>query len=206
MPEAGSRSHHLAAEGNEGKVYDWVRREIRNGRQAYFVYPLIGVSEKIAKKDAETAFKFLAKEVYPEFNVALIHSRISEEDKRTVMDGFVSGRINILVSTSVVEVGVNVQNATCMVVEHAERFGLSSLHQLRGRVGRGSDQSFAFLVYSRDLSEDGKKRLKVMKQSNDGFFIAEQDLIIRGPGELAGEKQSGFLKLNCRYYKEILMC
>lgn len=187
---------HLAREGNEEKVYEWVRRELSRGRQAYFVYPLIQASEKLAVKDAETAYKRLAHEIFPEFSVALIHSRIPEEEKERTMESFVRGEIQVLVSTSVVEVGVNVSNATCMVVEHAERFGLSSLHQLRGRVGRGDAQSYAFLVYGKDVSEDGKKRLMVMKEHTDGFLIAEKDLSIRGPGELVGARQSGFLRLS----------
>jgi ATP-dependent DNA helicase RecG len=197
MPEGRKQVlTHLAVEGNEGKVYDWVRREVKKGRQAYFVYPLIQASEKLAVKDAESAYERLAKEVFPGFSVALIHSRVPEEEKERTMDGFVKGKVQILVSTSVVEVGVNVPNATCMVVEHAERFGLSSLHQLRGRVGRGEEQSYAFLVYGRDVSEDGKKRLMVMKENSDGFLIAEEDLAIRGPGELTGARQSGFLRLS----------
>ncbi len=186
---------HLAREGNEEKVYNWVRKEIKSGRQAYFVYPLIQQSEKLFLKDAESMFRRLQEKVFPELKLGLIHSRINEEEKNTIMSRFNSGTIDILVATSVVEVGVDIPNATCMVIEHAERFGLSALHQLRGRVGRGPDQSYAFLIYSNELSDEGKKRLKVMKESTDGFYIAEEDLKIRGPGELSGMKQSGFLKL-----------
>jgi ATP-dependent DNA helicase RecG len=184
---------HLAREGNEEKVYRRVRQEIDRGRQAYFVYPLIGESDLLAAKDAESAFRLLRDEVYPDFSIGLIHSRVPEEEKERVMAGFVEGEVRILVATSVVEVGVDVANATCMIVEHAERFGLSTLHQLRGRVGRGADQSYAFLLYGSKLTEDGVERLKIMMESTDGFRIAERDMELRGPGELLGLRQSGFL-------------
>jgi ATP-dependent DNA helicase RecG len=195
---------HLARESNEGKVYDFVRKELAAGRQAYFVYPLIEASDSgtgqqgslwADLKDAESMAGRLAKEVFPEFPTALVHSRIEEEEKRRIMDSFRRGEISILTATSVVEVGVDVPNATCMVIEHAERFGLSALHQLRGRVGRGKDQSYCFLVYSDKLTEEGKKRLMVMLEHQDGFVIAEEDLKLRGPGQIAGLEQSGYLSL-----------
>ena len=126
--------------------------------------------------------------------MALIHSRVPEEEKVRAMAGFAAGRVKVLAATSVVEVGVDVANAACMVVEHAERFGLSTLHQLRGRVGRGTAQSYAFLVYGDDLTPEGVERLKIMKETTDGFRIAERDLALRGPGELLGVRQSGFLR------------
>jgi len=184
---------HLAREGNEDKVYRRVREEIVRGRQAYFVYPLIEESESLDVKDAETAFRMLKEEVYAGIPMALIHSRVPEEEKESAMARFAAGEVKILVATSVVEVGVDVANATCMVVEHSERFGLSTLHQLRGRVGRGADQSYAFLVYGSKLTADGVQRLKIMMETTDGFQIAEQDLRLRGPGELLGVRQSGFL-------------
>jgi ATP-dependent DNA helicase RecG len=184
---------HLAQEGNEEKVYDWVRGELAKGRQAYFVYPLIGESEALAVKDAESSFRRLSKDIYPDVGVALVHSRVDEEETEKIMAAFAAGAISVLVATSVVEVGVDIPNATCMVVEHAERFGLSALHQLRGRVGRGAEQSYAFLVYGKKLTEDGIRRLKIMKESTDGFRIAEEDMRLRGPGELLGVRQSGFL-------------
>ncbi len=184
---------HLAREGNEEKVYRRVRRELERGRQAYFVYPLIGESEALAVKDAESAFRALKEKVYPDLPVALIHSRVPEEQKLRAMADFAAGRTRVLVATSVVEVGVDVANATCMVVEHAERFGLSTLHQLRGRVGRAAEQSYAFLVYGRDLTPEGIERLKIMMETTDGFCIAERDMRLRGPGELLGVRQSGFL-------------
>ncbi|HTO24111.1 MAG TPA: ATP-dependent DNA helicase RecG, partial [Spirochaetia bacterium] len=184
---------HLAREGNEDKVYRRVREEIQRGRQAYFVYPLIEESESLDVKDAETAFRVLKDEVYAGISMALIHSRVPEEEKESAMARFAAGEVKILVATSVVEVGVDVANATCMVVEHSERFGLSTLHQLRGRVGRGADQSYAFLVYGSKLTADGVQRLKIMMETTDGFQIAEHDLRLRGPGELLGVRQSGFL-------------
>lgn len=192
---------HLAKQSNEQKVYDFVRRELREGRQAYFVYPLIeggddgSGGEGRGLKDAQSMADRLARKVFPGISVALVHSKLEEEEKRRVMEAFRTGEVRVLVATSVVEVGVDVPNATCMVVEHAERFGLSALHQLRGRVGRGTAQSYCFLVYSDDPTEDGKKRLKVMLEHSDGFVIAEEDLKLRGPGQIAGIEQSGYLAL-----------
>ncbi len=190
---------HLARDDNAGKVYAFVRRLLAEGRQAYFVYPLIGEgeSERAAElKNAEAMARRLKDEVYPDYAVGLVHSRLKDEEKRRTMDAFVRGELKILVATSVIEVGVDVPNAAAMVVEHAERFGLAALHQLRGRVGRGTEQSYCFLVYSeKGLTEDGKARLKAMLETADGFTIAEEDLRIRGPGELAGTSQAGALRL-----------
>jgi len=184
---------HLAKESNEKKVYDFVRGELEKGRQAYFVYPLIEGGEEL--KDAVSMADRLAKDIFPKYKTALIHSKLPEEEKRQTMDDFRSGKIKIFAATSVVEVGVDVPNATCMVIEHAERFGLSALHQLRGRVGRGQDQSYCFLIFSDELTEDGKTRLKVMLENSDGFVIAEEDLKLRGPGQITGTEQSGYLVL-----------
>jgi ATP-dependent DNA helicase RecG len=196
---------HLTRAGNEAKVYEFVRRLLAAGHQAYFVYPLIGdggpasapssAESRAELKNAEEMFKRLKSEIYPEFPVGLIHSRLKEEEKRATMEAFSKGEIKILVATSVVEVGVDVPNAAAMVVEHADRFGLAALHQLRGRVGRGETQSYCFLVYSEKLTEDAKARLKAMLSTADGFALAEEDLRIRGPGELAGTAQSGNLRL-----------
>jgi ATP-dependent DNA helicase RecG len=192
---------HLARQSNERKVYDFVRNELAAGRQAYFVYPLIEAGEGtdalpfMALKDAESMAERLSAEVFPGFPLALIHSKVAEERKKEIMESFRAGGTKILAATSVVEVGVDVPNATCMVIEHAERFGLSALHQLRGRVGRGTEQSFCFLVYTDALGEDGKSRLKVMLENTDGFVIAEEDLKLRGPGQIAGTEQSGYLRL-----------
>ena len=189
---------HLSRMGNEEKVYRAVKEELKKGHQAYFVYPRIS-SESNAKeglKDAERMFRYLTNDVFPEYRTALIHSKLPDTEKISIMQNFSRGEIKILAATSVVEVGVDVKNATCMVIEHAERFGLSALHQLRGRVGRGPDQAYTFLIYSEDLSDVGKERLKIMMNYSDGFSISEEDLKIRGPGQLAGTRQSGFLKLN----------
>jgi ATP-dependent DNA helicase RecG len=197
---------HLAKQSNEEKVYDFVAGELAAGRQAYFVYPLIGDDEDDYRgDDSHTGLKAavsmaerLAKKVFPKYPVALVHSRLDEEEKRRTMEAFRRGEVKVLVATSVVEVGVDVPNANCMVIEHAERFGLSALHQLRGRVGRGTDQAYCFLIYSESeegLTDDGKTRLRVMLENNDGFVIAEEDLKLRGPGQIAGTAQSGYLSL-----------
>jgi len=146
-------------------------------------------------KNAQDMAKLLQETIFPEVPGGLIHSRLPDDQKRAVMEAFTKGELLYLVATSVVEVGVDVANATCMVVEHAERFGLAALHQLRGRVGRGEAQSYCFLVYSRELTEEGKRRLMAMKETSDGFQLAEEDLRIRGPAEITGTIQSGSLRL-----------
>ena len=198
---------HLTRAGNEARVYEAVRKEISDGHQAYFVYPLIEKADeetdqqdylfdkKTELKSAEDMYSFLQKEVYPEFSCALVHSKVDEEDQHRILTDFSKGKIQILVATTVVEVGVDVPNATCMIIEHAERFGLAALHQLRGRVGRGKDQSHCFLIYSSKLTDAGKERLKAMHETTDGFQIAELDLKLRGPGEVSGIQQSGNLLL-----------
>jgi len=185
---------HLTRIGNEQKVYDWVRRELDAGRQAYFVYPLITEGEDPELKSVETMAETLTK-IFPERRIGLIHAKLPDDQKGQVMHAFSSGELDILVATSVVEVGVDVPNATCMVIEHAERFGLAALHQLRGRVGRGVEQSYCFLVYSEPLTDEGKMRLRALKESSDGFLLAEKDLEIRGPGDMRGLQQSGFIRL-----------
>jgi len=184
---------HLAKESNEAKVYDFIKSELKKGKQAYFVYPLIDDGDEI--KDAVSMAQRLSKEIFTEYKTALIHSKIPEDEKKQTMDDFRKGEIKILSATSVVEVGVDVPNATCMIVEHAERFGLSALHQLRGRVGRGPDQSYCFLVYSDEYTEEGKNRLMIMLENTDGFVIAEEDLKMRGPGRFTGTEQSGYMSL-----------
>ncbi len=185
---------HLARQGNEAKVYKRVREEIAKGGQAYLVYPLIEESEALELKDAQRMYESLKNREFAGLRLELIHSRVPEEDKIRIMSAFAAAEVDILVATSVMEVGVDVAGATCIVIEHAERFGLSNLHQLRGRVGRGSNQAYAFLVYSGKLTDAGVQRLKAIMNTNDGFAIAEEDLKIRGPGELLGLKQSGFLR------------
>lgn len=171
-------------------AYELMRREIAQGRQVYIVLPLVEESEKLDLKSAIEEHQHLAETVFPEFKVGLLHGRMSSADKDAAISAFRDGETHILVSTTVVEVGVDVPNASVMLIEHAERFGLSQLHQLRGRVGRGAAQSFCLLMSS-SRSDTALQRLKVLEQSQDGFFIAEMDLRFRGPGELLGTRQSG---------------
>jgi ATP-dependent DNA helicase RecG len=182
---------HLTRQGNEARVYERVREEVRRGGQAYLVHPLIGTEEG-GVKEAVAMFRHL-KRVFPELRLALLHSRVPEPEK--VMAAFAAGKLDILVATSVMEVGVDVPNANCLVVQQAESFGLSSLHQLRGRVGRGPRQSYAFLIYGEGLSQAAAARLKAVRDSSDGFALAEEDLRLRGPGEFLGLRQSGALRL-----------
>jgi len=171
-------------------LYDGIRRQISQGRQVYIVFPLIEESEKIDLKNLEQGFEVLC-EAFPEFRLSKVHGKMKPKDKEEEMQRFVSGKTQILVATTVIEVGVNVPNASVMVILDAQRFGLSQLHQLRGRVGRGADQSFCILVTPFKLSEDTRKRIDIMCETNDGFRIAEADLKLRGPGDLEGTQQSG---------------
>ena len=186
---------YLVDDSKREDMYRAVGVEMQRGHQAYFVYPRIDDEGNSDLRDVISMYEFLSKEKYPQFCGTLIHSRLPEDEKIAILNDFSAGKLDYLVSTSVVEVGIDVPNATCMVVEHSENFGLSALHQLRGRVGRSSLQSWCFLAYEQTITEDGKKRLSVLRRTNDGFEIAEEDLKIRGPGELAGLKQSGFLHL-----------
>ncbi len=182
------------SEQSRERMYKAIASEFARGHQAYFVYPRIDDTGESELRDVTTMFEYLKKE-YPGIPSALMHSKLDEEEKMQILEKFKKREISYLVSTSVVEVGIDIPDATCMVIEHAERFGLAALHQLRGRVGRSDLQSYCFLVFGNDLTEEGKKRLRAMKESNDGFFLAEQDLLIRGPGDIIGLKQSGFLNL-----------
>jgi len=173
------------------EVYEFVRGQLDAGRQAYVIYPLVEESDKIDLKAATEMADHLAQEVFPAYRVGLLHGRLKADAKDRVMKAFAAGELHILVSTTVVEVGIDVANATVMLVEHAERFGLSQLHQLRGRVGRGGTQSFCFLLYQSPLSEDARERLKAMTETADGFEIAERDLRLRGPGDFFGTRQAG---------------
>ncbi|HID94663.1 MAG TPA: ATP-dependent DNA helicase RecG, partial [Candidatus Latescibacteria bacterium] len=177
------------------EVLDFIRRELRKGRQAYIVYPLVEESEKSDLKAATESYEKLKEGPLAGFHLALLHGRMKTEEKEAVMAAFKSGEIDVLVSTTVIEVGVDVPNASVMVVEHAERFGLSQLHQLRGRVGRGPHQSYCILLASYPLSEEAKMRLGTMCRTNDGFKIAETDLELRGPGEFFGTRQWGMPEL-----------
>jgi ATP-dependent DNA helicase RecG len=181
----------VVGEDQRGGVYKGVEREVRAGRQAYVVYPLVEESEKMDLKDATRMYEQLRDRVFPTFAVGLIHGKMKSAEKDEVMRRFVSGEIQILVATTVVEVGVDVPNASVMVIEHAERFGLSQLHQLRGRVGRGAEQSFCVLLASEKRTSVARERLGIMEETSDGFRIAEKDLELRGPGEVMGTRQSG---------------
>ncbi len=181
----------VLGEDQRAGVYKGVEREVRAGRQVYVVYPLVEESEKMDLKDATRMYEQLRDRVFPHFAIGLLHGKMKPSEKDEVMRRFVAGEIQILVATTVVEVGVDVPNASLMVIEHAERFGLSQLHQLRGRVGRGAEQSFCVLLTSDKKSSVANERLGIMEETNDGFRIAEKDLEIRGPGEVMGTRQSG---------------
>lgn len=172
------------------QVYSFLLREIQAGRQAYIVYPAIEENEATALKAAEAAYRELTQHVFPDLRIGLLHGKLSAEEKDRVMDAFKRGELQVLVSTTVVEVGVDVPNATVMVIENAERFGLAQLHQLRGRVGRGAAQSYCILVTDK-LSETARERIRTLVESGDGFYISEMDLKLRGPGEFLGTRQSG---------------
>lgn len=175
-------------------VYQFVSSRIREGRQVYFVYPLIEESEEIDLRAAQDMAERL-KNIFPQFKVELLHGKMKREEKELIMRQFCQGRINIMVCTTVIEVGIDVPNATVMVIENAERFGMAQLHQLRGRVGRAGLQSYCFLLTGKKISEEAVKRMKVMCRTNDGFQIAEEDLKLRGPGEFFGTRQWGMLDL-----------
>lgn len=185
---------HWKQIGERRKVYAALRTLIDQGRQAYVVCPLIEESEKLQVKAATELYEFLAGEVFSDLRIGLLHGQMKTEEKDSVMTAFRKGEIDVLVSTTVVEVGVDVANASCMVIEDADRFGLAQLHQLRGRVGRGQEQSYCVMICEGN-SEDSIKRMQVMSSTNDGFVIAEEDLKIRGPGEFYGTRQSGMPSL-----------
>ena len=177
-------------------VFDFIRDEIAKGRQVYIVYPLIEESEKLDLVDLMNGFESISRSFpLPTYNISIVHGKLKAENKDFEMQRFVRGETQIMVATTVIEVGVNVPNASVMIIENAERFGLSQLHQLRGRVGRGAEQSFCILMTTHKLSADGKTRIKTMVDTNDGFKIAEVDLQLRGPGDLEGTQQSGNIDL-----------
>ena len=180
----------LRHEPDRFKMYQFVGSQLKQGRQAYIVYPLIEENEKLDLHALEQGFEQV-RDVFPHYNVAMVHGRMKPAEKDHQMMLFASGKAHILVATTVIEVGVNVPNASVMVIEDAERFGLSQLHQLRGRVGRGADQSYCILMARSDLGRDTRHRLQVMTQTNDGFVVAEEDMKLRGPGDMEGTQQSG---------------
>ena len=177
------------------RVTGFMREQIKRGRQIYVVYPLINESETLDLKNLMEGFEHIQRDFpLPEYQVSVVHGKLKPADKEAEMKRFVEGKTNIMVSTTVIEVGVDVPNASVMVIENAERFGLSQLHQLRGRVGRGADQSYCILMSGNKLSNEGRKRLEIMVQTNDGFEIAEADLKLRGPGDMQGTRQSGMME------------
>jgi ATP-dependent DNA helicase RecG len=178
-------------ESRRGEAYQFIEAEIKKGRQVYIVYPLVEETEKSDLKAATEMAAHLQKDIFPKQKVGLIHGRMKPDEKEAAMASFKSGETSLLVSTTVIEVGVDVPNATIMVIEHAERFGLSQLHQLRGRVGRGAHQSYCLLMGPRMFTDETRERLNAFARTNDGFKIAEEDLRLRGPGEFFGTRQSG---------------
>ena len=183
-------------DSNRLKVFRFIRDEIKKGRQIYMVYPLIQESEALDYKDLMDGYESIARDFpLPDYQISIVHGKMKPADKDYEMERFVKGETQIMVATTVIEVGVNVPNASVMIIESAERFGLSQLHQLRGRVGRGGDQSYCILMTSHKLSSEAKTRLQTMVRTNDGFEIAEVDLRLRGPGDIMGTQQSGILNL-----------
>ncbi|RPI25514.1 MAG: ATP-dependent DNA helicase RecG [Acidobacteria bacterium] len=192
MPPGRQPVLTLVRKSNErAEVYETVRRELEQGRQAYIVYPLIEQSEKLDLRAATEGAEYLHSEIFPEFQIGLMHGRLKSEEKDNLMTRFKAGEIQVLVSTTVIEVGIDVPNATIMLVEHADRFGLSQLHQLRGRIGRGRDKAICILLTEGFQSREAFERLEIMRRTNNGFKIAEKDLELRGPGEFVGTRQSG---------------
>jgi ATP-dependent DNA helicase RecG len=178
-------------ESRRDEVWSFVREQVEAGRQAYVIYPIIEDSDKIDVRAATAMAEQLSQEVFPDLQVALLHGKLKRDAKERVMASFAANETKVLVATTVIEVGIDVPNATVMVIEHAERFGLSQLHQLRGRVGRGAEQSHCILLYQSPLGDDARERLKAIAQSTDGFALAERDLQLRGPGDFCGTRQSG---------------
>lgn len=183
-------------DSNRLKVWGFLKEEIAKGRQIYIVYPLIQESEKMDYKDLMDGYESISRDFpLPQYSVSIVHGKMKPSEKDSEMDRFAKGKTNLMVATTVIEVGVNVPNASVMVIESAERFGLSQLHQLRGRVGRGADQSYCIMMTGQKLSNDSKIRMETMCRTNDGFEISEVDLKLRGPGDLMGKQQSGVLNL-----------
>jgi ATP-dependent DNA helicase RecG len=182
-----SESGRLATNG-------FIKKEIEKGRQVYIVYPLINESEKLDYRDLMEGYENICRS-FPEYQISIVHGKMKSADKDLEMNRFIKKETQIMVATTVIEVGVNVPNASIMIIESAERFGLSQLHQLRGRVGRGVEQSYCILMSGNKISKEGQERLKTMVRTNDGFDIAEVDLKLRGPGDMMGTQQSGMIDL-----------
>jgi len=183
-------------EGQRLRMFGFMKQEIAKGRQVYVVYPLIKESEKLDLLHLEAGVEQMSYQFpRPDYQISIVHGKMSNADKQYEMEQFIAGKTQIMVATTVIEVGVNVPNASVMVIENAERFGLSQLHQLRGRVGRGAEQSFCILMSGDKLSKEGRLRLETMVKTNNGFEISEIDLQLRGPGDLTGTQQSGVMEL-----------
>jgi len=181
---------------NRLKVFGFMKEEIAKGRQVYIVYPLIEESATLDYKNLQDGYESVCRAFpLPDYAISIVHGKMKPADKEFEMQRFVKGETQIMVATTVIEVGVNVPNASVMIIESAERFGLSQLHQLRGRVGRGAEKSYCILITSYKLSADGKTRMQTMVRTNDGFEVADVDLKLRGPGDLMGTRQSGMLDL-----------
>jgi ATP-dependent DNA helicase RecG len=177
-------------ENSRDRVNQAIYKQLKLGRQAYIVYPLIQENEKLDLKALENGYEYIY-HTFKEFKVSFVHGKMKPAEKDYQMQQFVTGKTQILVATTVIEVGVNVPNASVMVIENAERFGLSQLHQLRGRVGRGADQSYCILMSKHNITKDTRRRLEIMTETTDGFRIAEADMQMRGPGDIEGTQQSG---------------
>jgi ATP-dependent DNA helicase RecG len=190
------------AQENRYKVYEFIRGKVHDGEQAFIICPLIEESEAVEAKAAVTEYEYLSRDVFPDLKLGLLHGRMSADAKDEVVQNFRDGGLDILVSTPVVEVGVDIPNATVMLIEAADRFGLSQLHQFRGRVGRGSKPSFCLLL-SGNTSAEGRQRLKYVEQIRNGFELAEKDLELRGPGEFFGTRQSGLPELRMAKLSDI---
>ena len=180
----------LRFDNHRQSVYRFIGEQLKLGRQIYIVYPLIQENEKLDLRNLEEGYEII-KETFPSYRVCFVHGKMRPAEKDYQMQLFVNHKADIMVATTVIEVGVNVPNASVMVIENAERFGLAQLHQLRGRVGRGADQSYCILMSNQKLSKDTRHRLKVMTETNDGFIVAEEDMKLRGPGDMEGTQQSG---------------